>query len=203
MKHRESGVGRAPAPTREPPSAGAPRVPGGRAESGLRGHSRLPTPDSRIPVVVRPATLDDLDTVVALRLALLREHGTNPVYRRLRPDAPDRARRLFSAQLCSPQEVTFLAERGGEVVGILRCVESAGSPLLYPAQYGYVSSVYVVPAARRHGVLKALLADAVRWCERRGLPEMRLHSTSDGESANAAWSALGFEVVEHLRVREI
>jgi ribosomal protein S18 acetylase RimI-like enzyme len=152
---------------------------------------------------VRPATLDDLETVVSLRLALLREHGTNPVYRRLRPDAPERARKLFGAQLGSSHEVTFLAERHGDVVGILRCVESVGSPLLFPAQYGYVSSVYVVPEARRRGVLKALLAQAVRWCEWRGLPEMRLHSTSDGESANAAWTALGFEVVEHLRVKEI
>ena len=106
-------------------------------------------PDSRLPVVVRPATLEDLDTVVALRLSLLREHGTNPVYRRLRPDAPARAQQLFAAQLSSSYEVTYLAERGGEVVGILRCVESAGSPLLDPPAYGYVSSVYVLPRARR------------------------------------------------------
>jgi len=172
---------------------------GARGES-LRRSSRVPRPSS---LVVRPASPEDLDAVVALRLALLREHGTNPVYRRLRPDAPERARKLFASQLGSPQEVTYLAERDGEVIGILRCVESAGSPLLYPAQYGYVSSVYVAPAARRRGVLKALLAEAVRWCEQRGLPEIRLHSTSDGESANAAWSALGFEIVEHLRVKSI
>jgi ribosomal protein S18 acetylase RimI-like enzyme len=172
---------------------------------GTRGEP--PSQTSRVPgaspIVVRTATLDDLDTVVALRLALLREHGTNPVYRRLRPDAPTRARKLFGAQLGSPYEVTFLAEWAGDVVGILRCVESVGSPLLYPAEYGYVSSVYVLPAARRRGVLKALLAHAVRWCEQRGLPEIRLHSTSDADSANAAWSALGFEIVEHLRVKEI
>jgi ribosomal protein S18 acetylase RimI-like enzyme len=157
----------------------------------------------RTRLVVRPATLSDLETVVALRLALLREHGTNYIYKRLRADAPQRALRLFGSQLASAHEVTYLAERGGEVVGILRCVESVGSPLLYPDRYGYVSSVYVAPDARRGGVLKALLARAVRWCEERGLPEIRLHSTSDGESANAAWSALGFEVVEHLRVKSI
>jgi len=172
---------------------------------GASGETAVHSPPAarRSPPAIRPASLVDLDAVVALRLALLREHGTNPVYRRLRPDAPQRARKLFAAQLCSPQEVTYLAERDGEAIGILRCVESAGSPLLYPAQYGYVSSVYVLPAARRHGVLKALLAEAVRWCEQRALPEIRLHSTSDGESANAAWSALGFEIVEHLRVRSL
>jgi ribosomal protein S18 acetylase RimI-like enzyme len=164
--------------------------------------ARAPTAP-RAGVVVREATIADLDTVVELRLALLREHGTNFIYKRLRPDAAERARKLFGSQLASGHEVTYLAERGGQVVGILRCVESIGSPLLYPDRYAYVSSVYVDPAARRGGVLKALLDRAVQWCAERGLGEIRLHSTADGESANAAWSALGFEVVEHLRVRSI
>ena len=158
---------------------------------------------ARSPLAIRSATAADLETVVALRLALLREHASNAVYSRLRPDAPQRARRLFAAQLASPQEVTLLAERGSEVVGILRCVESVGSPLLFPERYGYVSSVYVRPEARRHGVLRLLLEEAERWSARRGLDELRLHSTADGESGNAAWSALGFAVVEHSRVKRI
>jgi len=169
----------------------------------MRAGAVTSTTAARAAVSVRAATLADLDSVLALRLALLREHGTNHISRRLRADAPGRGRRLFGSQLASAHEVTYLAEHDGRVVGILRCVESVGSPLLYPDRYGYVSSVYVAPEARRRGVLKALLARAVRWCEERGLPEMRLHSTSDGDSANAAWSALGFEIVEHLRVRSI
>ena len=152
-------------------------------------------------VQVRVATIDDLPAVVELRLALLREHGQNPLYRRLRPDAAARARRLFGAQLRTPNEVIFLATRGEVVVGILRCVQTAGLPLLFPVLHGYISSVYVVPAARRRGVLRALLAAALAWCEARGLTEIRLHNAADNEAANAAWEALGFRVAEHLRVR--
>jgi hypothetical protein len=36
-----------------------------------------------------------------------------------------------------------------------------------------------------------------------GLDEFRLHSVADGEAANRAWDALGFEIVEHLRVRSV
>ena len=180
---------------------------GERTASSEREGPRRPHASSlvapRSSLQVRSATAADLETVVALRLALLREHGTNPVYRRIRPDAPQRARRLFAAQLASPQEVTLLAERAGTVVGILRCVESVGSPLLFPDRYGYVSSVYVLPEQRRLGVLRRLVEQAERWCEQRGLDEMRLHSTADGESGNGAWSALGFEIVEHSRVRKI
>lgn len=153
----------------------------------------------RPAVQVRPATPADLAFVVELRMALLREHGSNPIYARLRADAPERARRIFSAQLSSPNERIFLAEAAGTVVGIIRCVESTGSPLLDPARYAYISSAYVRPEARRQGALRALVAAARNWCAERGLDEARLHSVADDEGSNRAWDALGFEIVEHMR----
>lgn len=153
----------------------------------------------RPAVQVRPATPADLAHVIELRMALLREHGSNPIYARLRPDAPERARRMFAAQLASPNERIFLAEDGAAVIGIIRCVESSGSPLLDPARYGYISSAYVRPEARRRGALRALVAAARRWCAERGLDEARLHSVADDEGSNLAWDALGFVVVEHMR----
>ena len=166
-------------------------------------------PDARpararsVPVTIRAGTVADVETVLQLRFALLREHGDHPVYGRLRDDAEARARTLYANQLASRTDTIFLAEQGGEAVGILRCVEAQGSPLLHPARYGYVSSVYVAPAARRHGVLRALMRAADDWCRARGIGELRLHNASDNPGANAAWEALGFEIVEVLRVRRI
>ena len=145
----------------------------------------------------------DLDAVVELRLALLREHPDHPVYGRLRPDVDERARGLFATQLRSTMEAIFLGELDGEVVGVLRCVESMGSPLLDPARYAYVSSAYVRPEARRRGVLRALLRAADRWARARGLDQMRLHNVAGSASAEGAWSALGFAVVEQVRVRDL
>lgn len=159
-------------------------------------------PDAR-DVRIREATPRDLAAVVALRLALLREHPDHPVYGRLRRDVADRARELFASQLRSPNEVIFLAEAKGEAIGVLRCVESVGSPLMEPAHYAYVSSVYVRPEARRRGVLRALLAAAERWARARGLGQMRLHNVAGSANAEAAWSALGFGVVEQVRLRDL
>jgi len=99
--------------------------------------------------------------------------------------------------------VILLADQGGEPVGVLRCVESVGSPLMEPARYAYVSSAYVRPDARRRGVLRALLAAAERWALGRGLKQMRLHNVAGSANAEAAWSALGFEVVEQVRLRSL
>ena len=152
---------------------------------------------------VRPATPRDLDAVVALRIALLREHPDHPIYGRLRPEIDRRARELFAAQLRARTETILLAELAGEVVGIIRCVESIGSPLLEPARYAYVSSAYVRPDARRRGVLRALVTEVERWCRARGLDQMRLHNVAGSEAAERAWNALGFAIVEQVRLREI
>lgn len=154
-------------------------------------------------VVVRPATPADLPVVLELRLALLHEHGDSLLYGRLRPDARRRAEKLYAAQLASAHEVTFLAGMRGEVVGVLRCLEGVGAPLLLPERYGYVSSVYVRPAARRGGVLRALFAAAEGWSAARGLRELRLHNAAENDVANAVWERLGFRAVEVLRIRPV
>lgn len=151
-------------------------------------------------VIVRRATSSDLDAVVVLRLALLREYHEHPIYGRLRADAEQRARPMFAAQLDSHNEVIFLAEENDVAVGLLRCVETVSSPLLVPDRYCYISSVYVRPDYRRKGVLRELFARARTWCTDRGLTEMRLHNVGTRESSAAAWDSLGFEVVEQVRV---
>ncbi|HUF30486.1 MAG TPA: GNAT family N-acetyltransferase [Gemmatimonadaceae bacterium] len=160
-------------------------------------------PATRAEVRVRQAGPDDLDLVVALRLALITEHRDNIIYGRTRRDMHSRAQKLFLAQLKSPREIILLAERAGQVAGILRCVDSAGHPLLYPDRYGYISSVFVRPEARRHGVLRALLGAAESWCRARGLDELRLHNAADNPLSNASWEALGFGIAEHLRIRRL
>jgi len=154
-------------------------------------------------VTVRRAESSDLATVVSLRLALLREYGDHPLYGDLAPDAVDRAFDLYHSQILAADERLFLADIAGEAVGILRAVDVRGSPLVRPERYCYVSSVYVVPSARRRGVMRALVRAAEQWCDERGLGEMRLHNATSSRVAAAAWSALGFEVVEQVRRRVV
>ena len=168
----------------------------GEARRAARGAVDRSAP--RRATTVRRATAADLPVVVELRLALLRENDRHPIYGQLRADARERAYDVFDAQLRAPNEVMLVAESGDEVLGILRCVETFNTPLLHPERYCYVSSVYVRPRSRRRGVLTALLAHAEAWCAERGLTELRLHNVPGG-NASAAWSAVGFAVVEEVR----
>lgn len=149
------------------------------------------------------ASVDDLATVVELRMALLREYADHPIYGRLRKDADARARAVFEHQILSPDQAILLAAREGTVVGIARCVDTKGSPLLVPARYCYVTSVYVRPEHRRCGVLSALVTAVEDWARQRGLTEMRLHNSTRNELARSAWDQLGFEVNEEVRLKQI
>lgn len=154
-------------------------------------------------LTVRPARLGDLNVIVELRLALLREYGDHPLYANLRSDAEERAHEIYHSQLLTPNETIFVAERNGRIVGLLRCVDAAGSPLLFPERYCYVSSAYVRPEERRRGVLRALMNAAEGWCRERDLGEMRLHNVNSSDVAQQTWSSLGFDVVEHVRRRPL
>ncbi len=154
------------------------------------------------PLSVRRAEADDADAIATLRLALLHEYAAHPVYGRIHAEAEARAPALCAQQLASDRDVFFVAECGGRPVGLLRCTESLASPLLEPERFAYVSSVYVRPAFRRGGVLRALLDRADAWCAERGLTEMRLHNVP-GDAAASAWTALGFAIVEEVRTRAL
>ncbi len=159
-----------------------------------------PHPDAELRV--REATAEDVETVVALRLALLREYGGHAVFGRLHPEAEERAPELCAQQLASARDLFLIAEINGKPVGMLRCTDSRASPLLLPERFAYVSSAYVCPEHRRRGVLRMLLDRAGAWCTARGLTQLRLHNVPGGVAA-AAWTALGFDVVEEVRTRSL
>jgi hypothetical protein len=47
------------------------------------------------------------------------------------------------------------------------------------------------------------VAAAERWSRARGLDQMRLHNVADSTDAQRAWDALGFEIVEQVRLRSV
>lgn len=167
----------------------------------LRRSARRTAAAPHRAVLVRAATAADLEVVVALRLALLREEGQSPLFARPRPDVATLARDLSAQQLASPTEVTLLAWDASEPVGLLRCSVSRATRLVRPLRYGFLTSAYVVPAYRQRGVLRAMLDTAEGWCRERGLREVRLHCTVENRVGQAAWDRLGYREAEIVRRR--
>ena len=154
-------------------------------------------------IVVRRATLEDLDQVVALRLALLREEERNPFFANPHPDAETRAVELTRGELTAPGEVILVARIEDAIVGMLRCRLVRRMPLVAGDRQAVVTTVYVVPAQRRRGVLSALLNATDRWCRRQGVTDMRLQCALTNDVGRKTWEALGFTPAETLYLRTI
>lgn len=154
-------------------------------------------------ITVRRATPADLEQVAAMRLALLREEAGNPLFAHPHPAARARALRLTRRQLATPGQAFFVAARGHRLVGMLRCRAMRRTPLVVDSRQAVVTTAYVVPSARRHGVLRALVAAVDEWCRTLGLAGMRLQCALGNAGGRSAWESLGFVPAELLYLRGI
>lgn len=136
-----------------------------------------------------------------MRMALLQEESRSVLFADPHPDAAARTLRITSAQLMDVDQVFLLASCGKQVVGAIRCAITSGTPVLRESARGFLTAAYVAPRFRRRGVLRALVDAAAAWCAARNVHDLRLHCTRENEEGNAAWEALGFEVVEVVRRR--
>lgn len=154
-------------------------------------------------MTVRPASVRDLEAVVALRLALLREEAANPFFANPHPDAERRALRLTRNELEATDQVMLVALRQQAIVGMLRCRIVRRTPLVADVRQAVVTTVFVDPGCRRTGVLRALLDAADRWCRRHRLTGMRLQCALSNKAGRKAWEALGFQPAELLYLRPV
>jgi ribosomal protein S18 acetylase RimI-like enzyme len=91
----------------------------------------------------------------------------------------------------------FLAERDGAAVGVMlaqRCasVEKGGLGL-------WIEELYVVPAARRSGVARALVQHVIDAAPALGVVALDLEVVKTQAAALALYPALGFKRVDRLR----
>jgi GNAT superfamily N-acetyltransferase len=152
---------------------------------------------------VRRARSGDVAAIAAMRRALLVEHADDLIFGRLRRDATARTAAAVRAALAHEERLLLVAARGRALVGTLECGIVRNHAVLRPERVGYLSAVYVAPAARGRGLLTRMVATAERWCRAQGLDELRLHTGAHNPLSNAVWERLGFVVAEHTRLRAI
>jgi 3-hydroxybutyryl-CoA dehydrogenase len=125
--------------------------------------------------ILREATVDDLDELVALWAHYVRGHQHNPAYRQLTKDALVHRRRAYAAYIERTDATVFvLACSDGGLDGMITCFVEDNVPYFQPGRYARVQTPFVRPGARRRGNLRRLLRAATRWAREEGMTEMRL-----------------------------
>lgn len=144
-------------------------------------------------VTIRQLTQADAALWRALRLRMLREHpeAYSSSYEEQVSWPLDR----FAERLWEPNDqVSFIvgAFDGGLLVGSCGLARERGLKERHKAS---ITSVYVAPEVRGHGLGRALLQEAIRRARGiEGLEQLLLGVTDRSEAARGLYVSLGFEV---------
>lgn len=137
---------------------------------------------------VRGAEPTDADVLVTLAEAVAREEGrwilTTESWRSVR----DERRYLRTAQQ-HPDAAVYVAEDDGLVLGRLSLARDPHPASRHVADLGLM----VAAAARRRGIGRLLLAQAVEWARSSGVRKLELHVFPWNEPALRLYESFGFE----------
>lgn len=142
---------------------------------------------------VRPAGVEDLESLVLGNLALAEESE------RLRLDAETLRQGIRALLESRAPGRYFVAELEGRAVGQLLTTFEWSD--WRNRMVWWIQSVYVVPDARRRGVLRTLYDTARREALEAGAAGLRLYVDTTNVRAQAVYAALGMNG-DHYRVFE-
>jgi GNAT superfamily N-acetyltransferase len=143
--------------------------------------------------VLRRATPGDVEALVRLRVALLREMGAVDEV----GSAPLAAaiRRYLETELPAERFLAWVGtDADGAVVacGGLVFLQKPPSPGNYSGREAYIMNMYTAPEWRGRGVASRMFAAIVRHAREAGAESARLHATEDGR---AIYERSGFRLV--------
>jgi GNAT superfamily N-acetyltransferase len=133
-------------------------------------------------VAIRAATAGDAATVVSLVHAFEREEGKSDA----RLTVADVLAEGFAAR---PRFRILLAEEAGQALGYALFYPSYDSE--HAARGLYLQDLFVLPAARRRGVGRALMAAVARACETDGGCYLFWNALEENHAGRAFYGRLG------------
>ena len=139
-------------------------------------------------VTVRPATLDDLDTLLSF------EKGIIDTERPFDPTLKDGEIHYYDiAQMIkAPNIEVMVAEWGSKIIGSGYARIENPKPYLKHQKHSFMGFMYVDPAHRGKGVNKKIIEALQKWSVAQGVTEFRLEVYNDNLNAIKAYEKIGF-----------
>lgn len=150
-------------------------------------------------IIIRRASMDDVETLTELRGILSRHLGRRPVYSvRLPEDAPGWRERAVS-DLSDPQVAVWFAEEGGTVLGAVATAPLTADheTLDAPEHCCYFAFAAVREEARGRGLGAALTVHSLREAKREGYRCSFTDWRVTNLPASRLWPRLGFRPFQY------
>lgn len=94
----------------------------------------------------------------------------------------------------------YVAVAGGDVMGWIDVHERE---MLQSTPFAELGALVVDAAARRSGIGRTLVDQAIAWTRARGLPRLRLRSNINRDAAHRFYPALGFRLSKTSHLYEL
>lgn len=127
-------------------------------------------------------------------MLLLEHEREDPDRFAVKEDVSDRYARWLPIRATDARSVFLVAEApdinglAGFVVG---SIESS-IPIYRTHEFGWIHDLYVLPSARRRGIARALVIEAVSRFGAMGMTQVRLETAGFNDAARATFAAAGF-----------
>ena len=150
-----------------------------------------------LPIIeVRDAQPDDIEALLSLWREMV--PGSGHQSRLLVPPTKKSGRAAIARQAGDPYSRLIVAELDAEVCAMAYLRRTPISPL-HDDDTVTVEFLHVADTARRHGVGKALIAEAAAWAEAVSSPHLALIARASAREANRFFARLGLGQVGVLR----
>ncbi len=146
-------------------------------------------------IQVRPAELSDLGVLSAIWQELMDYHQQTDARFALASDAVERWMVLAEDMLSREDAFLLAAHNGGDPIGFCLGWIARNPPIYRVHEVGFISEIAVARAEQRRGVGRALVHEAMRFFERKGVREFQLSTAVWNQGAHEFWRALGGEVL--------
>lgn len=146
---------------------------------------------------VRPAVFEDMDAILQLWQAMMREHQAGDERIELAPGALSAYRAYAGYHLANSESLVLVATRETadepEVAGFVLAAISRNLPMFLPPRYGYLSDLAVAGNMRRLGIGRALLHNTADWLRGHEISTIQLQYYNFNAAGAAFWEAMGFK----------
>ena len=144
-------------------------------------------------IMVRRATPGDVDAMLPIWREMMELHQrVEPARWTMVRNAETLYRDLLATCLEDPERLIAVAVRDGHVVGFVHAGKGRRPPVVEDNVFGSLDTLCVTPAARRQGIGRALVAEAMKWFQAQGLTNAEVGYALANPLSGPFWTAMGF-----------
>jgi ribosomal protein S18 acetylase RimI-like enzyme len=144
-------------------------------------------------VELRLANEKDLPAIADLWIEMMREHEAFEPRLRITPHAVYAYHSYLMLHVRGPKSVVVVMEDGGTIIGFCCAYVCQNLPMFLPAEFGYVSDIYVCPAYQHQGVGERLMRYIRQFFKGCGVQSVQLQVYRHNPKGQAFWKKQGFE----------